>query len=87
MIGSTGDSYDNTVAEAFNSFYRWELTHPKGPWTGLDDVEFATMGYIDRFNHWRVHGEITDDNSNVTPSEFEVAYYRRTTPALEAVTK
>ena len=63
------------------------MTYPKGPRTRLDDVEFAIMGYIDRFNDCRVHGEITDDNSNVTPSEFEGAYYRRTTPALEAVTK
>jgi len=86
-VGSTGDSYDNAMVEAFNSLYKWELIYPKGPRTGLDDVEFATMGYIDRFNHWRVHGEITDDNSNVTPSEFEVAYYRQTTPAFEPVTQ
>ncbi len=60
-VGSTGDSYDNAMAEAFNSLYKWELIYPKGPWTGLDDVEFATMGYIDWFNHRRLHGEITDD--------------------------
>ena len=86
-VGSTGDSYDNTMAEAFNSLYKWELIYPKGPWTGLDDVEFATMGYIDWFNHRRLHGEITDDNSYVTPAEFEAVYYRQTTPALEAVTQ
>ena len=39
-VGSTGDSYDNAMAEAFNSLYKWELIYPKGPWTGLDDVEF-----------------------------------------------
>jgi putative transposase len=86
-VGSTGDSYDNAMAEAFNSLYKWELIYPKGPWTGLDDVEFATMGYIDWFNHRRLHGEITDDNNYVTPAEFEAAYYRQTTPALEAVTQ
>ena len=86
-VGSTGDSYDNAMAEAFNSLYKWELIYPKGPWTGLDDVEFATMGYIDWFNHRRLHGEITDDNSYVTPAEFEAAYYRQTSPALEAVTQ
>jgi putative transposase len=85
--GSTGDSYDNAMAEAFNSLYKWELIYPKGPWTGLDDVEFATMGYIDWFNHRRLHGEITDDNSYVTPAEFEATYYRQTAPALEAVTQ
>jgi putative transposase len=86
-VGSTGDSYDNAMAEAFNSLYTWELIYPKGPWTGLDDVEFATMGYIDWFNHRRLHGEITDDNTYVTPAEFEAEYYRQTAPALEAVTQ
>jgi putative transposase len=86
-VGSTGDSYDNAMAEAFNSLYKWELIFPKGPWTGLDDVEFATMGYIDWFNHRRLHGEITDNNSYVTPAEFEAAYYRQEAPALEAVTQ
>ena len=65
------------MAEAFNSLYKWELVYPKGPWTGLDDIEFATLGYIDWFNHRRLHGEITDDNSYVTPAEFESHYYRQ----------
>ncbi len=86
-VGSTGDSYDNAMAEAFNSLYKWELIYPKGPWTGLDDVEFATLGYIDWFNHRRLHGEITDDNGYVTPAEFEAAHYRQSTPALVAVTQ
>ena len=86
-VGSTGDSYDNAMAEAFNSLYKWELIYSKGPWTGLDDVEFATMGYIDWFNHRRLHGEITDDNTYITPAEFEAVYYRQTAPALEAVTQ
>jgi putative transposase len=86
-VGSTGDSYDNAMAEAFNSLYKWELIFSQGPWTGLDDVEFATMGYIDWFNHRRLHGEITDNNSYVTPAEFEATYYRQEAPALEAVTQ
>ena len=45
-VGSRGDSYDNAMAEAFNSLYKWELIYPQGPWRGLDDVEFATLGYI-----------------------------------------
>ena len=66
------------MAEAFNSLYKWELIYPQGPWRGLDEVEFATLGYIDWFNHRRLHGEITDDNSYVTPAEFEATYYRHT---------
>jgi len=86
-VGSKGDSYDNAMAEAFNSLYKWELIYPQGPWRGLDDVEFATLGYIDWFNHRRLHGEITDDNAYVTPAEFEATYYRQAEPALEAVTQ
>ncbi len=56
------------MAVVFNILYKWELIYPKGPWTGLDDVEFATMGYIDWFSHRRLHGEITDANTYVTPA-------------------
>ena len=86
-VGSRGDSYDNAMAEAFNSLYKWELIYPQGPWRGLDDVEYATLGYIDWFNHRRLHGEITEDNSYVTPAEFEATYYRQTQPAAEAATQ
>jgi putative transposase len=86
-VGSKGDSYDNAMAEAFNSLYKWELIYPQGPWRGIDDIEFATLGYIDWFNHRRLHGEITEDNSYVTPAEFEALYYRQAAPASEAVTQ
>ncbi len=86
-VGSVGDSYDNAMAEAFNSLYKWELIYPQGPWKGLDDVEFATLGYIDWFNHRRLHGEITHDNTYVTPAEIEATYYRQATAAPAAVTQ
>ena len=86
-VGSRGDSYDNAMAEAFNSLYKWELIYRQGPWKDLDDVEFATMGYVDWFNHRRLHGEITDDNTYITPAEFEALYYRQDQAALEAVTQ
>ena len=86
-VGSTGDSYDNALAESFHGLYKWELIYPEGPWKGLDDVEFATLGYVDWFNHRRLHGEITDDNTYVTPAEFEATYYRQEAPALEAATQ
>ena len=85
-VGSKGDSYDNALAESFNGLYKWELIHRRGPWRGLDDVEFATMTYIDWFNQRRLHGEITADASYTTPAEHEAAYYRQTTPASEPAT-
>ncbi len=86
-VGSSGDSFDNAMAESFNSLFKWELIYPQAPWRGLDDVEFATLGYIDWFNHRRLHGQITDDNSYTTPAEFEAIYYRQEAPALGAVTQ
>jgi putative transposase len=58
-----------------------------GPWRGLDDIEFATLGYLDWFNHRRLHGEITADNTYVTPAEFEAAYYCQTGTVSQAVTQ
>ena len=86
-VGSKGDSYDNALAESFNGLYKWELIYRQGPWRGHDDVEFATMTYVDWFNHRRLHGEITNGNSYTTPAEFEAVHYRQTQPASEAVTQ
>jgi len=82
-VGSKGDSYDNALAESFNSLYKWELIYPRGPWKSLDDVEFATLGYVDWFNHRRLHGEL----GMVPPVEFEVTYYSQQHPAGEAVSQ
>ena len=37
-VGSKGDSYDNAMAEAFNSLFKAELVRNRGPWRGLDDL-------------------------------------------------
>jgi putative transposase len=86
-VGSKGDSYDNALAESFNGLYKWELIYPQGPWRGLDDVEFATMTYVDWFNHRRLHGQNTSDSSYTTPAEAEAIYYRQTHPATEPITQ
>jgi putative transposase len=86
-VGSKGDSYDNALAETFNGLYKWELIYRQGPWSGLDDVEFATMTYVDWFNHRRLHGTITPGAGYTTPAAFEAAYYCQTDPALEPVTQ
>ncbi|WP_229738471.1 IS3 family transposase, partial [Isoptericola cucumis] len=71
-VGSTGDSYDNALAEAFNSLFKAELVRNKGPWKNIDDLELATAEYIDWFNHRRLHGEI----GLVPPAELEDNHYR-----------
>jgi putative transposase len=86
-VGSKGDSFDNAMAESFNGLYKWELIYPKGPWRGLDDVEFATLSYVDWFNHRRLHGEIEPGTGFTTPAAFEAAHYRQTVPANQAGTQ
>ena len=71
-VGSTGDSYDNALAEAFNSLFKAELVRNRGPFKSIDDLEIATAEYIDWFNHRRLHGEI----GLVPPAEFEDTHYR-----------
>jgi putative transposase len=85
-VGSKGDSFDNAMAESFNGLYKWELIYRQGPWHGLDDVEFATMTYVDWFNHRRLHGEITNDATYTTPAEAEAGHCGQTTTTREAVT-
>ena len=72
------------LAERFNGLYKWELIYRQGPWHGLDDVEFATMTYVDWFNHRRLHGEITDGPGYTTPAAHEADYYRQDSPGPRA---
>ncbi|MGW3811548.1 integrase core domain-containing protein, partial [Micromonospora sp. NPDC005113] len=69
-VGSKGDSYDNAMAEAFNSLYKAELVRNRGPWRGLDDLEMATVEYIDWYNNRRPHGEL----GHIPPTEHEVLH-------------
>ena len=75
-VGSRGDSYDNALAESFNGLYKAELIRHQGPWTGLDDVEYATLEYVDWFNRRRLHGEL----GMIPPAEFEALALRTSPP-------
>jgi putative transposase len=75
-VGSKGDSYDNAMAEAFNSLFKAELVRNRGPWRGLDDLEMATVEYIDWYNNRRLHGEL----GHIPPAEHE-ALHAMTHPA------
>ena len=84
-VGSTGDSYDNALAEAVNSLFKAELVRNRGPWKGIDDLEIAVAdggtstkwGNVDWFNHRRLHGEI----GLIPPAEHEDGFYRHSTAA------
>jgi transposase InsO family protein len=80
-VGSIGDSYDNAMAESVNALYKTEVIRQRGPWRNLEAVEFATLEWVDWYNHRRLLEPI----GNVPPAEFEEAYYRsQQTQALVA---
>ncbi len=80
-VGSVGDSYDNALAETINGLFKTEIIHPNGPWRSLEEVEFATLEWVDWFNHRRLLGPIGD----IPPVEFEQLYYERHGgPVMEA---
>ncbi len=72
-VGSRGDSFDNALAESIIGLYKTELVRNRGPWRGLDDLELATLEWVDWFNHRRLFHEL----GRIPPAEYETLYYRR----------
>jgi len=70
-VGSVGDSYDNALAETINGLYKAEVIHRRGPWRSFEAVEFATLEWVDWFNHRRLMRPIGD----IPPAEAEERYY------------
>ena len=69
-VGSVGDSYDNALAETINGLYKTEVIRRNGPWRNIEEVEFATLEWVDWFNHRRLLEPI----GNIPPAEFEAMY-------------
>lgn len=65
-VGSVADSYDNAMAEALNCTFKAELIHRRTRRT-RDQVEYAVMEWVGRYNHHRLHTAI----GNVPPAEYE----------------
>ncbi|EPU5036860.1 IS3 family transposase, partial [Escherichia coli] len=51
--GSTGDSYDNAMAESINGLYKAEVIHRKR-WKNRTEVELATLTWVDWYNNRRL---------------------------------
>jgi putative transposase len=75
-VGRRGDSYDNALAESVIGLYKTELVRNKGPWRGLDDLELATLEWVDWWNHRRLLEPI----GWIPPAEAEAAYYSQEVP-------
>ena len=72
-VGSVGDSYDNALAETIIGLYKTEVIRQRGPWRNLDEVEYATLMWVDWFNNKRLLEPIGD----VPPAEKETMYYQQ----------
>ena len=74
-VGSVGDSYDNALAETVIGLYKTELIHKRAPWKDFDQVEYATLEYVDWFNHRRLLEPI----GHIPPTEKEAEYHQQQT--------
>jgi len=80
-VGSVGDSYDNALAETVIGLFKSERIYRRGPWRHLEHVEFATLDWVDWWNHRRLLEPI----GYMPPAEYEELYYQhQLTPALVA---
>ena len=79
-VGTVGDAYDNALAESVIGLYKTELIKPGGPWRTADQVELATLDYVDWFNHRRLF----ETCGYIPPADLETAYYRQNTSLAEA---
>jgi len=83
-VGSVGDSYDNALAESVIGLFKTEVIRLRGPWRNIEDVEFATLEWVDWFNNRRLLEPI----GHIPPVELEQEYYRtkqsQSTPAMVA---
>ena len=70
-VGSTGESYDNALAESIIGLFKTESLRKPGPWKSIDSLELATLQWVDWDNHRRWLGPIGD----LPPAAFEQAYY------------
>lgn len=72
-VGSRGDSYDNALAETIIGLYKTEVIRHKGPWRGIEQVEYETLCWVDWFNKKRLLEPIGD----IPPAEYESIYYQQ----------
>jgi transposase InsO family protein len=76
-VGSQGDAYDNALAESVIGLYKTEVIGRRDRWRSVEAVEFATLRWVDWFNHRRLLGPI----GFVPPAEFEASYYQQASVA------
>ncbi len=69
-VGSRGDSYDNALAETIIGLFKTEVIHHRGPWKGMEDVEFATLCWVSWYNTER----LMEPLGYLPPAAYEAQY-------------
>jgi len=72
-VGSVGDSCDNALAETVIGLFKTGVIRRAGPGRSLEAVEFATLEWVDWFNHRRLLEPI----GNIPPAEAEAKHYAK----------
>ena len=65
------DSDGNALAETINGLFKAEVIHRRGPWRSFEAVEYATLEWVDWYNHRRLLAPI----GNVPLAEAEARDY------------
>jgi transposase InsO family protein len=69
-VGSTGDAYDNALAETVIGLFKTEVIQRRGPWRSLEMVECAVLAWV----HWFNTGRLLEAIGYVPPAEYEARY-------------
>jgi len=72
-VGNVGDSYDNALAETINGLYKAEVIHRRASWRRREEVEWATLQWVDWYNNRRLMAPL----GHIPPAEAEQAYYTK----------
>jgi putative transposase len=71
-VGSTGDAYDNAMAESFVDSFKTELIRDR-VWQTRTQLELAVVEWVGWYNHDRLHSAL----GHIPPTEFEALYARQ----------
>jgi putative transposase len=75
VLNRGNSAYDNALAETVIGLFKTEVIYARGPWRSLEAVEYATLKWVDWFNHCRLLEPI----GYVPPAQFEREYYQQNT--------
>jgi putative transposase len=83
-VGSRGDSFDNALAETVNGLYKTELIKRRRPWRSIEQVELATLEWVEWWNNRRLHSTL----GGRSPAEYEAVYHQdQQQPVLATATQ